>query len=160
MGLTTVLIPKSRGHLVPKRIPGTARRKVSADGEEVVGAVMLREVAERAGLVGGLTVPLLASHKGLPTRQPGGVLTDLTVAVAYGAINISGIQTLTGRQEMFGAVTSMLTVWRVLDRVTEERLPAIRKACAQARATALVHECRGPTWRPSMLAIVDCGRFR
>lgn len=122
-----------------KRIPGTGRMKVSADGQGVVshaGVGMLRELAERTGLVAGLSEPLLDSYKGLPVHAPGRVLTDLAVAVADGAINISGIQTLTDRQDVFGPVASMPTTWRVLDRVTEDRLPAIRKARAEARARA------------------------
>lgn len=122
-----------------KRIPGTNRMKVSADGEGVVshaGVGMLRELAERTGLVAGLSESLLDSYKGLPVHAPGRVLSDLAVAVADGATNISGIQTLTDRQDVFGPVASMPTTWRVLDRVTEQRLPAIRTARTDARARA------------------------
>lgn len=45
--------------------------KVSADGEGVVshaGVGMLRELAERTGLVAGLSEPLLGSYKGLPVH--------------------------------------------------------------------------------------------
>lgn len=122
-----------------KRIAGTGRMKVSADGAGVVshaGVGMLRELAERTGLVAGLSEPLLDSYKGLPVYAPGRVLTDLAVAVADGATNISGIQTLTDRQDVFGPVASMPTTWRVLDRVTEDRLPALRQACAAARSRA------------------------
>lgn len=122
-----------------KRIPGTGRMKVSADGQGVVshaGVGTLRELAERTGLVAGLFAPLLGSYKGPPIHQPGQVLTDLAVAVADGAINISGVQTLTDRQDVFGPVASMPTAWRVLDRVTEVRLPGIRAARAEARTAA------------------------
>lgn len=122
-----------------KRIPGTGRMKVSADGQGVVshaGVGMLRELAERTGLVAGLSAPLLGSYKGPPLHQPGQVLTDLAVAVADGAINISGVQTLTDRQDVFGSVASMPTAWRVLDRVTGARLPAIRAARVEARTAA------------------------
>lgn len=64
------------------------------------------------------------------------MLTDLAVAVADGAANISGIQALTEGRDIFGPVASMPNAWRVLDRVTEERLPAIQKACADARTAA------------------------
>ena len=122
-----------------KRIAGTNRMKVSADGQGVVshaGVAMLRELAEHSGLVTGLSEPLMDSYKGLPVHAPGRVLTDLAVAVADGATNISGIQTLTDRQDVFGPVASMPTTWRVLDRVTERRLPAIRQARAEARTNA------------------------
>lgn len=57
-----------------KRIAGTGRMKVSADGAGVVshaGVGMLRELAERTGLVAGLSEPLLDSYKGAAGACPG-----------------------------------------------------------------------------------------
>lgn len=122
-----------------KRIPSTGRMKVSADGEGVVshaGVGMLRELAERTGLVAGLSEPLMDSYRGRPVHAPGRVLSDLAAAVLDGTTNVSGVQTLTNRQDVFGPVASMPTAWRVLGRVAEERLPAIRKVGAEARAAA------------------------
>ena len=57
-----------------KRIPGTGRMKVSADGQGVVshaGVGMLRELAEHSGLVTGLSEPLMDSYKGYRSTPRG-----------------------------------------------------------------------------------------
>ena len=50
-----------------------------------------------------------------------------------GADAVSGIAVLRDREELFGAVASMPTAWRVLDRVDEHHLGAVRQARADAR---------------------------
>ncbi len=122
-----------------KRSKRVRRVVVSADGVGVVshaGVGLLREMAEYSGLVDGVTGALIDTYKGVPVHAPGKVFADLAVAVADGADAISGIAVLADRQDLFGSVASMPTTWRVLDRVTEENLPAIRAARAQARAAA------------------------
>src|SRR3954447_10074784 len=93
-------------------------------------------MAEYSGLVEGVTEALIGTYRGAPVHAPGRVFTDLAVAVADGADAISGISVLEDRQDLFGPVASMPTTWRVLDRVTEENLPTVRAARAQARAAA------------------------
>ena len=112
---------------------------VSADGTGVVshaGVGLLRELAEYTGVAEGVSGALIDSYKGVPVHPPGRVFTDLAVAVADGADAISGIAVLADRQDLFGPVASMPTTWRVLDRVTEDNLPAVRAARARARARA------------------------
>lgn len=119
-----------------KRVP---RVVVSADGQGVVshaGTGLLREMAEYTGLVEGISGALIDTYKGVPVHPPGRVLTDLAVAVADGADAISGISVLADRQELFGPVASMPTTWRVLDRVDEAGLAAVRRARAAARSRA------------------------
>lgn len=100
------------------------------------GVGMLRELADETGLVDGLSRALLDTCKGVPVHAPGRVFTDLAVAVADGADAVSGIQVLTDRQDLFGPVASMPTAWRVLDRIDEDHLPAVRAARAAARERA------------------------
>lgn len=122
-----------------KRSKRGQRVKVSADGLGVVshaGVGLLREMAEETGLVDAVTDALLGTYKGVPVHAPGRVFTDLAVAVADGADAISGIAVLTDRQELFGPVASMPTAWRVLDRVDDAHLAAVRAARARARAAA------------------------
>ena len=122
-----------------KRSKRGQRVKVSADGLGVVshaGVGLLREMAEETGLVDAVTDALLGTYRGVPVHPPGRVFTDLAVAVADGADAISGIAVLTDRQELFGPVASMPTAWRVLDRVDDAHLPAVRAARARARAAA------------------------
>lgn len=64
------------------------------------------------------------------------MITDLAAAVVDGESSIGGIETLGHREEVFGPVASTPTAWRVLDRVTEQRLPVMRAARAAAREHA------------------------
>ncbi|GAW49591.1 MULTISPECIES: IS1380 family transposase [unclassified Nocardioides] len=112
---------------------------VSADGQGVLshaGVGLLREMVEYSGLVGEVTSALIDTYKGLPVHAPGRVFTDLAVAVADGADAISGIAVLADRQDLFGPVASMPTTWRVLDRVDDAHLDAVRDARSKAREAA------------------------
>lgn len=122
-----------------KRNRRLRRVKVSADGTGVVshaGVGMLRELAEGTGLVQALNRALIDTYAGVPVHPPGRVFTDLAVAIADGADAVSGIAVLRDRQELFGSVASMPTTWRVLDRIDDGHLPAVRQARSQARANA------------------------
>ncbi|MEU7816703.1 IS1380 family transposase [Pseudonocardia sp. NPDC049154] len=69
-------------------------------------------------------------------HDPGRVLVDLAVAVADGATTISEIAVLGDQAELFGAVASDSTCWRLLDRLDEAALA--RVAAARARTRELV----------------------
>ena len=112
---------------------------VSADGSGVVshaGVGLLREMAEYTGLVDGVTTALIGTYAGVPVHAPGRVFTDVAVAIADGADALSGVAVLRDRDELFGAVASTPTVWRVLDRVDETNLGEVRSARAAARERA------------------------
>ena len=112
---------------------------VSADGHGVVshaGVGLLREMAQFTGLSDAVSEALIDTYRGVPVHPPGRVFTDLAVAVADGADAISGIAVLGDREELFGAVASMPTTWRVLDRVDADHLPRVRAARAAARERA------------------------
>jgi hypothetical protein len=109
-----------------KRIP---RVKVSGDGRGVVSHAGV-------GLAEGVSEALIDTYRGTPVHPPGRVFTDLAVAVADGADAISGIAVLADRSDLFGAVASMPTTWRVLDRIDEDHLRGVRAARAAARARA------------------------
>jgi hypothetical protein len=122
-----------------KRSKRVGRVKVSADGSGVVshaGVGLLRELAVHTGLVDGVTEALIDTYKGVPVHAPGRVFTDLAAAVADGADAISGIAVLTDREELHGPVASVPTAWRLLDRIDERHLPAVREARSAAREAA------------------------
>lgn len=99
--------------------------KVSEDGQGVVshaGLGMLRELTEDTDLVAALNAALADTYRGPWVHAPGGVLSDLAVAVADGADAITGIAVLGDREKAFGAVASMPTAWRALDRIDEGHL--------------------------------------
>jgi len=93
-------------------------------------------MAQATGLVGAVNGALIDTYRGLPVHAPGQVFADLAVAIADGADAVSGIAVLRDRQELFGPVASMPTAWRLLDRIDEDHLPAVRAARGVARARA------------------------
>jgi Transposase DDE domain group 1 len=139
LGLSRVQVTEQKGTPRVKSSKRWRRVKVSADGAGVVshaGVGLLREMAEDTGLVEGVTAALIDTYSGVPVHPPGRVFTDLAVAIADGADAVSGIAVLGDRQELFGPVASMPTTWRVLDRVDEPHLDAVRAARAAARERA------------------------
>jgi hypothetical protein len=112
---------------------------VTADGAGVVshaGTGLLAELAEATGLVQGWNDALLDTYKGVPVHFPGRVLADLAVAIADGAESISELASLRDRPEVFGAVASTPTAWRVLDRVSAAHLGRLRTGRGAAREAA------------------------
>jgi hypothetical protein len=133
------MLSVQEGTPLVKRSGWGRRVKVSADGSGVVshaGVGLLREVAEFSGLVGGVTAVLADTYAGPWVHAPGRVFTDLAVAVADGADCVSGVGVLVDRQDLFGPVASMATVWRGLDRVDAGHLPGVAAARGTARAAA------------------------
>jgi len=109
---------------------------VSTDGRGVVshaGSRLLADLADRTTLTGELTDAV--GHLGRPraVHDPGRVLVDLAVAVADGAECISDIAVLADQPELFGAVASDSTVWRLLAQLEQPELAAVAAARAAAR---------------------------
>ena len=122
-----------------KRSARPGRVKVTADGEGVVshaGVELLRELASFTGLATAWDAALLGTYKAMPIHFPGRVLADMAVAIADGADSISDLQVLRDQPQLFGAVASTPTAWRVLDRVSSAHLPLLREGRAKARAKA------------------------
>ena len=136
-----------------------SRVKVSADGHGVVshaGVGMLRELADLTGLSAQVSAALADTYQGPWIHAPGDVFADLAAAVADGADCVDGVGQLWGdREQVFGAVASTTTLWRLVDeRIDAAHLPAIRAARAHARAAGL--GCRsgaGSRW----VAASGCG---
>jgi len=93
-------------------------------------------MAEETGLVDAWDRVLLGTYKGPPVHMPGQVLADLAVAIADGATSISDLAALRDQPDLFGAVASTPTAWRVMDRVSADLLGGIRQGRAVARAAA------------------------
>lgn len=69
-------------------------------------------------------------------HDPGRVLTDLAVMLAAGGEAIGDIAVLREQPDLFGAVASTATAWRVLDGIDAQRLAGLRSARAAARERA------------------------
>jgi hypothetical protein len=109
---------------------------VTADGAGVVshaGSRLLADIADRTTMTGELSQALDELRRPRTRRDPGRVLVDLAVAVADGATTISEIDVLRDQCELFGAVASDSTCWRLLDRLDQTALARVAAARARAR---------------------------
>jgi hypothetical protein len=112
--------------------------EVTTDGAGVVGhagAALLRELADRVGLTGALG---WRGPQGRRRHPDAAVLRDLAVLLADGGDCLSDLAVLRDQPELFGAVASTPTAWRVLDRIARDTdgLARLRAARAHARGRA------------------------
>ena len=115
--------------------------EVTADGEAIVshaGLALLRQLADKTGLTGGLSRALATPR--LLIHDRGRVTADLACAIADGAEVISDFRVLTDQKELFGLVASVPTTWRTLDEI------AAGGPRAQARITKAVNAARRSAW--------------
>ena len=115
--------------------------EVSGGGRGVVshaGLVLLRHLADKTGLTGGLSAAL-ASPRVL-VHDRGRVLADLACAIADGARVISDFRVMSDQSELFGLVASVPTAWRTLAEIARAGTRADR------RITAAVGMARRHAW--------------
>jgi Transposase DDE domain group 1 len=111
--------------------------EVTADGEGLVshaGAALLVELADRAGLTGGLSEAVAPTRERRSAHDPGRVLRDAAVMLADGGDCVTDMAAYEGQERLFGAKASETTTHRVLKSVDERLLERIRAARAAARA--------------------------
>jgi len=137
----------------------TTRSKitVTTDGEGVVshaGSRLLADVADRTTLTGELAEALAGLRKPRARHDPGRVLVDMAVAVADGATTISDVAVLADQAELFGAVASDSTCWRLLDHLDPTRLAAVASARAATREVVWAQraELSGQAFPPATAA--------
>jgi hypothetical protein len=112
------------------------RITATADGEGVVshaGSRLLADVGDRTTLTAELSGALGGLRKPRARHDPGRVLVDMAVAVADGATTISDIAVLADQAELFGAIASDSTCWRLLDQLDRVALNAVAAARAAVR---------------------------
>ena len=124
------------------------RIHVTADGEGIVshaGALLLAMLADRLGLTGGLSRAMAPTRQRRSAHDPGKVLADLAVSLADGADCLADLAVLRANPDLFGAVASDPTAWRVVSSIGPAELDAINAARAAARAQAWAAGVR-PGW--------------
>ncbi len=112
---------------------------VSADGSGVVGhagARLLADLADATGLTAAYSAALRPLRPRGTGHDPGRIATDLAVMLADGGEAIADLAVLRDQGEVFGAVASTPTAWRLLADTDERALTAVRSARAQARENA------------------------
>ena len=126
----------------------SSRVEVTTDGAGIVGhagAALLRELADRLGLTRALGWQQAGGRR---RHRDAAVLRDLAVVLADGGDCLSDLAVLRDQPELFGAVASTPTAWRVLERVATDAdgLARLRAARAHARARAWAAGAI-PAWR-------------
>jgi hypothetical protein len=121
---------------------------VSGDGRGVVGhagARLLADVADVTGLTEAFSEALAGLRQRRGGHDPGRVAVDLAVMIADGGEAISDLAVLRDQADLFGAVASDPTAWRLLSGVDGAVLARLRAARAAARevAWAQTYETRG-----------------
>src|SRR5258708_5134954 len=102
--------------------------EVSGGGQGVVshaGLVLLRHLADKTGLTGGLS-RALATPRFL-VHDRGRVTADLACAIADGARVISDFRVMSDQRELFGLVASVPTAWRTLAEIARGGTRADRR---------------------------------
>ena len=115
--------------------------EVTGGGSGVVshaGLVLLRGIADRTGLAGGLSQALAGRR--LVVHDRGRVLADLACAIADGAQVISDFRVMADQGGLLGPVASVPTAWRTLAEI------ASGGARAERRLAAAVHGARRVAW--------------
>ena len=115
--------------------------EVSGGGQGVVshaGLALLRHLADKTGLAGGLSRALATPR--ILIHDRGRVLADLACAVADGARVISDFRVMADQRELFGLVASVPTAWRTLKEI------AGGGTRADKRITAAVNTARRHAW--------------
>lgn len=119
----------------------STRLEVTGGGEGIVshaGLALLRQLADKTGLTGGLSKALASPR--LLIHDRGRVTADLACAIADGAEVISDFRVLADQKELFGLVASVPTTWRTLNEI------AAGGPRAQARITKAVNAARRQAW--------------
>ena len=109
---------------------------MTGDGEGLVGhagAVLLRKLADRAGLTGALG-PALARAGKSPLIDRGIALVSMAVAIALGATSMTDIALLAHHAPVLGAEPSDTTVRRTLELADPRTLDKIARVRARVRA--------------------------
>ena len=125
--------------------------EVSGGGQGVVshaGLALLRHLADKTGLAGGLSRALASAR--ILVHDRGRVLADLGCAIADGARVISDFRVMSDQAELFGLVASVPTAWRTLKEI------ASWGKRADSRITAAVNAARRHAWAQSAPGTARC----
>ena len=115
--------------------------EVTGGGQGVVshaGLALLRHLADKTGLTGGLSAALATPR--ILVHDRGRVVADLACAIADGARVISDFRVMPDQCELFGLVASLPTAWRTLAEIARVG------PRADKRITAAVNAARRHAW--------------
>jgi hypothetical protein len=96
------------------------------------GLALLRHLADKTGLAGGLSAALATPR--ILVHDRGRVVADLACAIADGARVISDFRVMSDQGELFGLVASVPTAWRTLAEIARAGTRADRRIAAAVNA--------------------------
>ena len=111
--------------------------QIVADADRLTsraGTALLVGLADRVGLTGAFAEAMGGVRKRRSRHDPGRTLRDLAVMLADGGDCLADLAVLRDQVGLFGDVPSVATAWRALAALGPERVAAVRRARAQARA--------------------------
>jgi hypothetical protein len=111
--------------------------QIVADADRLTsraGTVLLAGLADRVGLTAALSQGMGDVRRRRSRHDPGRTVRDLAVMVADGGDCLADLGGLRDQPTLFGDVPSDATAWRTLAALVPERLAAVRRARASARA--------------------------
>jgi len=111
--------------------------QIVADADRLTsraGTALLVGLADRVGLTGGLSEAMGGLRRRRSRHDPGRTLRDVAVMVADGGDCLADLRALRDQPTLFGEVASDATAWRALAALDGERVVAVRRARATARA--------------------------
>lgn len=120
-----------------KRTETVESVQIVADADRLTsraGTALLVGLADRVGLTGALSEAMSGVRKRRSRHDPGRTLRDLAVTLADGGDCLADLSALRDQPSLFGDVPSDATAWRALAALDGERLAAVRRARAAARA--------------------------
>ncbi|HWM95581.1 MAG TPA: IS1380 family transposase [Streptosporangiaceae bacterium] len=124
--------------------------KVTGEGEGLIGhagAVLLRKLADQAGLTGALG-PALARAGKSPLAGRGIALVSMAVAIVLGATSMNDITLLAHHAPVLGAEPSDTTVRRTLELADPRTLDKVARVRAAVRAHVWSLICATPAGFP------------
>ncbi|WP_405465314.1 IS1380 family transposase [Streptomyces jietaisiensis] len=122
-----------------KRIGSYPRVRIEGGSRAVVsqaGGVLLVETARKTGLDQAISAALAPWRKARAVHDPGRILLDVALAVAFGGDCLADVGMLRSEPAVFGPVASDPTVSRLIDALASggpKALAAIRTARAHVR---------------------------
>src|SRR5260370_4769796 len=102
------------------------------------GLGLLRRLADKTGLTGGLSRALVSGR--VLGHARGGVLADISCAIADGARAISDFRVRADQKDAFGQVASVPTAYRTLEEISKGGTRTARKL------TAAINTARRYAW--------------
>src|SRR6266704_3277718 len=111
--------------------------QIVADADRLTsraGTALLVGLADRVGLTGSLSQAMGGVRRRRSRHDPGRTLRDLAVMLADGGDCLADLRALRDQPTLFGDVPSDATGWRALAALDVQRLAAVRRARATARA--------------------------